>query len=263
MHLFMGLTFRSPSLLLVGALTALALSACSLTSTPTPVPTPTPAPTPTPLPPQAILDKANISMEEVDFFHFAMEATMKLSTEGISLDVPLSFVGDYMAPDLLRGTFAFTLLGFTIEQEIIEIGDTTFSKNPKSGEWKASTGGIGATILFGGFGDSFGGDFNDFDDLILLRQETVDGLKMYLVKGIVQAEEQGEGLEISLWVDVDDFLIRKITIEGEMTLEGEDTIDFFGEELLAENVTYSATVVFSEFRKPVSVEPPKIGENSN
>ena len=26
--------------------------------------------------PQVILDKANISMEEVDFFHFAMEATM-------------------------------------------------------------------------------------------------------------------------------------------------------------------------------------------
>ena len=79
-------------------------------------------------------------MDEVDSFHFDMDMQMRVGDQGATLEVPISFVGDYQAPDRSEGTLSVRFLLFDIESRFVSIGDTTYVTDPDTGEWDISSG---------------------------------------------------------------------------------------------------------------------------
>ena len=53
-----------------------------------------------------------------------MDMQMKMTEEGVTLDIPMTFTGDFQPPDRLRGTVSMSMLGVTIESEMVSIGET-------------------------------------------------------------------------------------------------------------------------------------------
>ncbi len=51
-------------------------------------------------------------MERVESFHFDMDVLIKVSSEGITPDLPISYTGDFQAPDRSKGSI-FVSLGFS------------------------------------------------------------------------------------------------------------------------------------------------------
>ena len=80
------------------------------------------------------------------------------------MDIPLTFTGDFQAPDRFRGTLTMNFLGFSIESELISIGDTSYQTNPETGEWEVTT--EPATPLSDP-SEFFGDETSEFQDLVL------------------------------------------------------------------------------------------------
>ncbi len=157
--------------LLLGLLAGLlgALAACGDTPTPTPVPTPTPSPipptaTPVPTAPSGGTTGTAASAADLQLISDAITATMRVDSYHFSgtMQAPgfmtdTTVVGDYKSPDAAH----LTVQGAGTTQEIINVGRTSYVKNP-DGSWTSadlnaaaqSAGGAGA---LGGLGAMAGG----------------------------------------------------------------------------------------------------------
>ena len=124
-------------------------------------------------------------MQEVEFFHFDMDALVTIKEGGISLEVPLGLAGDFQAPDRSRGTVSISLGFFTLEFQIITIGDTQYTADPETGEWQIS---IEAGSPVGPFEEFVGTDLPEAEDLALLGEEILEGTKVdSLVKSLCRS----------------------------------------------------------------------------
>ena len=245
------------------------------TVTPTPSPTPTPVPSPTPAPtatatpapvisgnatgglsPQQIMEMALAAMTEVESFHFELESTVSTSTDDADVGLPISFIGDYQAPDRIRGKLSLSLGFFSIEMETIAIGDTTYITNLDSGEWEVSSGlGFGVPnpaelAVPGGV---------SLEGLTLVGEEDLDGIRVYHLKGAAPASIFGDAsdAEADFWIGVDDLRIRKVTAKGEVSFGDSGGLGLpFGGADLSGFATISLTVKFSDYDEPVVIEAP-------
>ena len=228
----------------------------SPTLTPTPVPSPVPAPTTAPLSAREIALAAADAMEQVETLHFDMYIQMKVVVQGMDLDVPISFVGDFQAPDLTRGMISISMGFFVIEFEVISIGDTTFSKDPETGEWVVT---VGEDPFFTDPGAFVGVDASEMEDLAYVGTDTLDGVEVYRLKGAAPPgmfSETGGRAEVTYWIGVDDNLLRQVIAEGDVELDEESEGLF--EELGGGTASISVTLRLSEFGKSVSIEAPDI-----
>ena len=152
----------------------------TVTPTPTPLPTPTPPPTPTPTPTatpsptptangyahtaptltpipapksepsgaatlspgpgEIILENAIKAMAAVESFHFEVEAKLTITSQGVTLDVPIDLAGDFQAPDRTQGTFVVSFFLLQIDSEFINIGDASYTTDPDTGQWTVGRG---------------------------------------------------------------------------------------------------------------------------
>ncbi len=239
------------------------------TATPTPVPTPTPTPaptaTPTPAPTstpapsasvQDILDRAAESMKALASFHFQMDARMNVSAQGVTLDIPLNSTGDFQAPDRSRATTSMTIFGFAIQTETVSIGNTTYVKDPESGAWTVSEG---PGMIFSQPEELLESGPAAMQDLAYVGQETLNGVAVHHLRGrpVPQAIEGVTGdMTVDLWVGVDDSLVRQISAQGELQIEGlTQELGAAGGEATA-NV--NLTMVLSGFNEPVTIEAPEV-----
>ena len=85
------------------------------------------------------MEMALAAMTEVESFHFELESTVSTSTDDADVGLPISFTGDYQAPDRIRGELSLSLGFFSIDMEAIAIGDTTYITSLDSGEWEISS----------------------------------------------------------------------------------------------------------------------------
>ena len=74
-------------------------------------------------------------MANAGSFHFELETVVTISAGGFEADVPLSFVGDYRAPNSVQGKAVMSQGTFDVESDIVIIGDTIYATNPETGEW--------------------------------------------------------------------------------------------------------------------------------
>ena len=253
------------TILLVGACGE---SASEPAPTPTPSPMPTPTPMPTPVsavlaapsaPPGEILLASFVAMDAVGSFHFEMEAGVTAPDVGITTQIPLSLTGDFRAPDRMRAAATVSLGLFTVLSDIVIIGDTIYATDPQTGEWEVTS--QPELLLFNplDFVGSGAAGLGNFSELTLLGAEILLGVQVYHLSGRVPAESFGqlEGEAVAeLWIAVEDSLVHQIRFEGQFPL---DTIGAaLGAGQLSGTAELEMTLRFSDFGKPVLVEPPEL-----
>lgn len=221
------------------------------TDTPTPVPpTDTPVPTATPtLPsPQALL-KSALADTDAKSHHFEMDMQMKMTEEGVTIEIPMTFVGDYLPPDRMHGMVSMSVVGVTIESEMVTIGETTYVKNPATGQWETSTEPASPYSP----GDFTGLEPADIEGLVIVGQKTLDGTPVYHLQGTLSAGDMGEAfagtegeMQVEYWIGVKDGLLRRAFVRVE--LSSTDT--------RAVAIGMETTVTYSDYGKTLAIEPP-------
>ena len=189
-------------------------------------------------------------------FRFDLDATVRSISEGLDLQIPISFVGDVQAPDRVRGELVVDLGVFVLEIETVMIGDTTYTTNLQTGRWEIAAGLSSALpnpAQLAEAGAALAGN------VILVGEELLDGTPVYHLRGVPRramfAESEGE-VRADLWIGVEDFLVRQFQAEGPVSLKDIDLP--FGEGLVAEVVRLDITVALSEHGRPVTIVAPSV-----
>ena len=226
------------------------------TVTPTPTPSPTPAPKPILVSAEELFNASTAAMLDVDSLHFDTDALLNLEVQqGVTLEIPASVTGDFQSPDRVKGSLSLTLAFITIQSQFIGIGNTIYMTHPETGEWLVFTGG---SSFIQNPRDLIGVQASRLKDLTLVGEEELDGARLYHLKATALAGTfrgtVGE-FEVSFWIGIDDGLLAKVAVEGELDF-GEDD-PFFG-GILTGTGTLTLTANFSDFGKSVSIEPPEV-----
>ena len=219
-------------------------------------PTATPVPTATPTPPPAveILKAASVAMEEVDSVHIDMTMQMTMTTQGMTLQIPMTLVGDMQNPDRFKGTLAMEMMNQSIRADMVVISPTTYISESTTGEWQTTTA-EEAGIPVNPSSIS-GVNPDDVEGLALVGEETIDGRPAYHLTGTVKAaplglqESLGASGDVNLkadyWIDKENSYMLKSTVSGDIAITGE----------VEANVNLSMLMLFTNYNAPVTIEAP-------
>lgn len=195
-------------------------------------------------------------MSKVGSFHFDVSGRFNISSGETSIEVPLSYVGDVQVPDKTHGVISLSVMVFALEMEIITIGDVIYTTNPQSGAWEISEDGALGIPNPADF--SQGGE-PPLVDAIYLGDEQRDGNDVYRLSGTARfdtLDTAGQESEATIWIGVDDLLLREITVQAEVSL---DALGLpLGAAGLGGTGTVGLSIKLSDFGKPVSIEAPTI-----
>ena len=260
-------------------------------ATPTPAPTPTAVPTPTPEPtarptatpapsaisepvpePVDLLFDSVEAMSELDSYRVTMDASLSVGSSGLTLEIPVNATVDYVPPDRSQGVSSIDFAFFETEVRFVTIGGDFYFTDPETGEWTRG-GGDGLLPFISpdqliDFGDS--GTIYDFrglshnDSGAISGPEEIDGVSAYRLSYSVGdqaagAADSGPGaMNIDLWVGVEDKLLRRVEISGQLSIEDEQagSSSIVPLDDLSGDIELEAVVTFSNFNEPVVIEPP-------
>lgn len=266
------------------------------TSTPLPSPTPTPTPTPAPIAvdtPQSRAsvvgqgggqsgrgqaeDEADIiaaaieAMRQVKSFHAEVdaafkvvqtEASFRMDEETFGMEFPIRFSGDFALPDRAGGTLQVALGIVALEMDIVTIGEQAYITNPETGEWEQ------IPLIYTGLPNPYDlvlppAGISRYTDIRVAEGETIDGVRTRHVRANLRANVLGgayDKLFVEMWIGEDDNLIRRLTMAGETDVEEQDTAGLASGALGAADIGGEAeflmTITYSDFDKPISIEPP-------
>ena len=153
--------------------------------------------------------------------------------------------------------------GFTVEFEIITIGNDTYIKSPLTGEWETNTEPmppIGAeSFAMGAFDTDFPPEMAA--NFTLTGVVELDGDRVYHLSGTLTGADLAELMDdqdaspaeadVQYWVGVDDYLVRKI----EISFEDSGTEPLTNATDLNQ-LTYVA--ILSDYNSPVTIEKPEV-----
>ncbi|HEX2910267.1 MAG TPA: LppX_LprAFG lipoprotein [Chloroflexia bacterium] len=234
----------------VGLLTTLLLTAllAACGDTPTAVPTPTP----TVAPPSArdIAAKTADRLKEVNSLHFIVD----IKSGEVNLYNNISFKraeGDYSKPDKYRAKLRVSVAIAQVDAETVGIGDKQWLllKN-LSNNWVELPPNVGfkASILFDP-DKGLGAIVNKTKDLQIVGSETLDGVDVYHLKGIVSgpdiapitASTLGKNdVNFDVWTGKSDYLVRQVTFK----------------EISDSPTASDWQLNFSKFDQPVDIKSP-------
>jgi hypothetical protein len=193
-------------------------------------------------------------MEGIDSWHVDMSGGMTMSYKGLTMDIPVTYVGDFSAPDRLEGKLSMNILWNKLERDTVLISRVRVAPEPGTGETVSSVQPVPLVSLL---------DFVEFEpadipNLELVGEETLDGIPVYHLKGGVSALEmeivqlgskftlQGE-VVLDILIGADDFLPRLTSADGSLAVSGG-----------AEGTLYVAgTTVFTEYGSGQADEAPE------
>lgn len=203
-------------------------------------------------------------MQEVESFHFALEANISANMEGFAMEVPISFIGDYVAPDRTRGKISFSLGFISLDMEAVTIGDTAYITNPETGEWEITEGSVTTVpnpTQFTGLTDD-----TAFEGIEIIGQEILDDGTPVLKLRVKSPEDffGGEDNEVKteIWIGSEDSLIREVRVEGTVPFDDALTSSLSngspleGMALGAGTADVSMSAVFSGYNTPIEIEAP-------
>ena len=197
-------------------------------------------------------------MEDVQSFHFQADINMALYLGGLNAQVPLTLEGDFQSPDRMRVSMSISVLGMALEVEMVAIGGTVYAKNPDTGEWVvAPDTGIGLVdpkaVIFV--------EVASFQDLETVGKEDLAGVPVYHLRGLAPrgSIEGLEGdLEADVWIGLDDNLLRRLALNGEVEVEESGTGDLLPGAGLSGTTTVTVDMVLSDYNQPVQIEVPEV-----
>ena len=190
-------------------------------------------------------------------FHYDMQGSIRASSA--TTGIPISFVGDVVAPDRMRGKLNVNLGLLALEVETIVIGEATYTTNLQTAEWELGPG-LPAALPDPSELARLGAKLVDeLGDVELVGLESLEGLDAYRISGASLLSDFGgpEGeAQVDIWIDVEDFLVVQVTGEGKVSLEG------LGQALSAVGLTgevvIETTLKLSAFGEPVVIEAPQV-----
>ena len=255
------------------------------TATPVPTPSPTPAPTATPVPtssptatpmpaaPEAptpaptaaggpdaedIVAAALDALAAAESYHFLVEAVVNVEEDGTTMELPFTFEGDFQQPDRLRGEMTMSLGFFSIDTEIVLIGEDYYAKNPASGEWEANSTALEAfpqpIAMF-----AMPGTLTSLTaDPVLVGTEHLDGAEAYRLRLSGDELDLGadELITLDLWVGLEDLKLRRI--EASVAGVSSDAAAGVSSGLLSGELTVDVNAVISGYGAPVDIQPPPV-----
>ena len=237
--------------------------------TPTLVPTRTPvssqsqaATTPVSEAEQIYFDAAS-AMGLVESFHYEMNATLSLTSDGLGFTIPVEMIGDFQAPDRSRGSLSMNIILFKVETEFVNIGEDSYSTDPDTGEW---TTGSANGVFFGNPADFADPEFlesaGSFADLIVAGIEDLNGIQTYHLVGRLSEEEAdaagAEDFATEFWIGVEDSRFRQVSFAGELDAEDLVTDDLPVGDLDVSDSRFSAVLTFTDYDKPVNIVAPDL-----
>jgi hypothetical protein len=198
-------------------LAASLLSGCGQVSPPSPMTAP------------EVIDRCMKSMEAAESFHFELEH------DGGGTPIAMGLVmdkaeGDIARPDRLKAKISVTMMGLFMEVEVITVGSVVYITNPLTMEWELLPTEFSAVSFF----DPDSGVtaiLEGMTSLVKLKDEKAEGLLCYHIAGktasqylnsIALSSVEGVMIDTEVWVDTEDFLLRRIRLEGRIT-EGEES----------------------------------------
>ena len=228
----------------------------SPTAPATPIPMPTPTGTPIPISAREIMQSSVSGMQEIESLHYEMVTKFNLETQAGAVNIPVTLVGDYQAPDRSEAAMSASIVFLTFESRIIIIGETAYFTDFATGEW----GVLAGEAPF--FADAVGfitAKVSEITDLAVVGEESLDGERVYHLTGTAPPgtfdESVGE-FRAGFWIGIEDFLLRQVAAEGEIELDEEATAFLGG--VAAGNATVSLSLWISDFGKTVSIEAPDV-----
>ena len=214
------------------------------TVAPSPEPTPTPEPTPEPTPSSAeILGKASEVMADLESMSYKIDMGMAMG----AFELPMSYEGEFHAPDNLSQTLSVNMMGLNIESDIMLVDGVTYEREFMEDDWHESYSfeGVDPREFWTGTES-----FLAFPITVDPTIEDLDGVEVYKISwdlgqelgnsaGKVLSildfddEDMPEDMVLEYWVDANSFHLRKLSIDIKMAdieaTEGEAT----EEEMLA------------------------------
>jgi hypothetical protein len=225
---------------------------------------PTSTPVPVSGPAAAVLaESMRAALEKAGSFHVDMELNMAVSAQGLSLDIPFKFNGDFQTPDKTRGAITASVLGFALNTEFVQIGDKSWIKDPQTGMWQEGEGAEGVAPFSPD--DFLGNDFLASPDspvtgLTLVGTETLDGIQVWRYTATIPAEKldvKGGEFKLDMYIGVADQLPRKLTMKGEVDLgsamEGQGTSQV---PVPTGPAKFDLVMLMSKFGQKVEITPP-------
>ena len=251
------------------------------TPSPTPTPTATPTPLPTPTPPVAtatpssgarsvgqdqvteggepdaelVLSNSVEAMSQVESFAFEVNGSLLVDSTDGEVRIPLTYNGVSAAPGRSRASLTLNVYFFSLQIDLIIIGDTVWTTNPQTEVWERADSDM---IALPNPALLIGGDTPALSDPVIAGAERVDGVETLHLRGVAQIDAlSGLGDELALadvWVGSEDWLVYRIVAGGEVDLDG------LGLPLASAGLTGSAElsldIRLSDFNTPVTIEPP-------
>lgn len=242
-------TFCVLALLLIMGLGACSGASALLAPTATPLPPPTDTPIPpaaTPVPTtdtpidmpeagqstptlsaQSILESSLEAMARTSSWHVDIIGVMTMYYKGLSMDIPVTYTGDFSAPERLEGKLSMDILWSKLERDTVLISRLLTAPKPGTGETVSNVQPVPLVSLL---------DFVEFEpadipNLELVGEETLDGVPVYHLKGGVSAVEmeivqagskftiEGE-VVLDILIGVDDFLPQRASADGSLAVSG-------------------------------------------
>ena len=230
-------------ILIIGIIVLLLVMGCGKKEE---APPPEPAPPP-PLTAAEIIAKASEKLDALSSFHFGLDQKGGGTPIAMGLEMTAAS-GDIARPDKLKiKVFA----GF-VEVEVITVGEITYMTNPLTGKWEPLPSEFTAVKLFDpdtGLTAIVGG----ITKTTKIAEEKIAGVLCYHIKGVLDSGElrpiscgmaiEGVPIDTDVWIGKDDFLLRQIRLEGQVT-EGEEP-------------GIVRTLSVSNFDQPVTIELPE------
>jgi hypothetical protein len=267
------------SLAQLGASTPTPTMTAIPTATPLPTATPTPEPTATatlipslaPAPGVALNTDASLeellaasieAMSGVQSFHFELDASITTETDGSAMQIPLTFAGDYQAPDRTRGKMTISLGFLSMELETITIGDKAYISDPQTGEWEETSN---ASLVIPQPSDFTGiPEQANLEGMEVVGEETLeDGTPVLHLRAKAPEELTGGNtgdLDAHIWIGLEDSLIRRMKIDGDVPLDQVAALapgaPFSGGALPSGPANLTMTVTLSNYNVPVEIEAP-------
>jgi len=224
-------------------------------------------PTPTPPPPLDIFNAATEAAKEVDSVHYDMAAQVAITSEGTAMNMLMTLAGDIQTPDRFKGVMTMDMLGVSVKINMVMISDTIYMTDPTTGKWQTTP--VDQAGLAFDPKEMTAFKVEDIEDLAFAGEEKVGDRSAYHLTGKVSSlpsymagtfESLGVGGDVNLradyWIDKETNLALKSTVVGDMTMitEMADTAD------MSMTMAMSMTMLFSDYNKPVTIEPPEVGQ---
>ena len=217
---------RVSAVFLVAALVGTAVlggTACSTQEDPTPMSSPD-------LSALVIISSSAQAMESVDSFRLVLSHDGGRTSAALGLEVE-KIACDVARPDRLQGTIEAMMMGSFVRLGLITVGSTSYLTNPFNDEWEQVSSKFDASGLFDP-DSSFAAMLGGMSNPTRVNDEKVDGVDSYHIEGKIASKDlypivlllrltpaEGVDDDMEIWVGMDDLLLRRVRIKGQITAD--------------------------------------------